>query len=286
MRHGGQVQIQPAEIVGVRVLFGLQFSELLSDFLPLRFQFADAHQPLVLRFEGFDVCGDTIFFGIQFLHFSPEFGLLFFGQQLCRVKFPFQFLKPFLFLFLALESLLRKFGVEVGSGDFFQQFAFLTFLGLQKRRKIALRQHHRTQKSRIIQARNGGDAFHDIGFLGFQNLITVQVAEFHFGRLYFAIKPVARTPQRPFAAVPFAFHLKIHFGKAVGSVVAHGFLGVASAETRRIAIQGQRDGIQDGGFARSRRPDNGKQTRIGNGTFVKGNVLLTAQRIDVLEPDT
>ena len=135
--------------------------------------------------------------------------------------------------------------------------------------KFALGEEHGTGEAGVVHA---GECF-DGGGSGFEaageELAARGVGDFVFGVLQFTVGAAAGAVLAPMAAVAFAAHGDGNFGKAGAGVAAHDVVRafVDAGKARGAAVEGEADGVEEGGFARTGRAGDGVEVvgAVGGG---------------------
>ena len=212
--------------------------------------------------------------GVQRLHALQQ-GLLLFQLLACFAG--------------TLKHSLRDLAVDLGAGQLFEQLGTLVGVGVQKSRKTALRQQHGLGESSKVQAREADDALELVIAVGGENCSFtrgwVNVCQLYLGWLQCAMGLVTRTALAPEGTVGLAFDGKSHLGHAVGRVARHQIVVAATnaAQARGLVVQGQADGIEQGGLASPRRPGDGKQAVVGKGRLAEVNGKFAFEGVEVFQ---
>ena len=183
-----------------------------------------------------------------------------------------------------LKHFFGDFAVDLGAGEFFQQFGALVGAGVQKGGKTALRQQHGFGEARKVQPRDGLNAFELVVGLGAENLARAG-GEFDLGGLQGAVDFVAGAALAPEGAVDGAFDLKRHLRQAVGGVAGHDVVGRGrdAFEARGLVVQRQANGVQQGRFAGAGGAGDGEQAVVHKRRLGEVHRPLAFERVEVFE---
>ena len=191
-----------------------------------------------------------------------------------------------------LEHPLGNLPIDVGAGQLLQQLGALVGVGLQKGRKTALGQQHGFGEALEIQT---GEALGQFEF--FIQLVgedlpdargLIDLHQLDFRCLQRAVALVAGPALAPEGAVVLVLDRKLDLGQAVGGVPGQQLVaaGRQRAHARRAVVQGQADGIQQGGLARSGRPGYGEQAVVLERLGGEVDLPFALQRIEVFQAQT
>ena len=189
-----------------------------------------------------------------------------------------------LFLAHTLKNPTRDVAVDLGAGQFFEQFCPLVGAGLQKGSKTALGQQHGLGKTAKVQPGQRTDGFQLVLDAGGDNG-AVGLSQLHLGGLQFAVGFAPGPALGPEGAVSAAFHLKLHLGQGLRSVTSHQFIvaGGDGGQARGLVVEGKADGIKQCGFARPRGAGDGEQATVGERFLAKVDLPLTFEGVDVFQ---
>ena len=128
-------------------------------------------------------------------------------------------------------------------------------------------QQHGFGKARKVQPGDLGHLPEFVGAVRGQNLPVCHARQLDLGGLQGSVCLVARAALAPEGAVGDAFDLELHFREAFGLVARHHIIaaGADGGKARRLVVQRQADGIEQGGLACARGAGDGKQAVVGKG---------------------
>jgi len=184
----------------------------------------------------------------------------------------------------ACKDAFRDAAVDIGAGQFLEQLGTLIGRGLQKGGKAALGQQHGLGKARKVQPGDLGDAPGFVLDVGGEYAAVRHQCQLHPGRLQGCVRLAARAALAPEGAVGHTFDFELHLGLALSGVARHDVVAAADAvKARRLVIERQADGIEQGGLARTRGSGDGKQAVVGKGGDGEVHLPLALERVQVLQ---
>src|SRR3990167_1637666 len=268
----GGLPFVPGTLLGQRraVLLALRLAQVIA--------------PLALALQ-FGLLGiQAGVFGAQALGFELQLTTLLITQQLDACGARAQLVEGDLDLAGLFEHALGNLPVDIGAGQFLQQLGALVGARLEEGGETALGQQHGLGETLEIQA---GEA------LGLAQLLVDLVGEdgaigrrqFHLGRLQRTLGLVAGAALAREGAVARALDLEFDLGQAIAGVPGHQFVGAGrhAAHARRAVVQGQADGIEQGGLAGSGRPGDGEQAVVLERLGGEIDLPFALQRVEVLQ---
>ena len=199
---------------------------------------------------------------------GAQFGLFFRGKNLQPRQLRLQFLVPCLFPVQARVGAFGNMGIDVGSGNLFQNRGALGGRGIEKGGEAPLRQQHGTGKAVKIQPGKFRDLCGGFGGSVFQNFAVFRV----FGDVGYLVGIGLERSARsascavliPGAAVTARSELKFHFSGTFPRASAHDVVEACAQASQAgcLAIQRQTYRVEQGAFARPGGAGNGKDALV------------------------
>ena len=177
--------------------------------------------------------------------------------------------------------------VDLGAGDLFEDRRPIIRGRLQEGGKVPLGEQHGAGEAVEIHACDRLDQVGHPGDGGIEDLAGVSVGQLAFRRLEVAGRSFVGSALAPGAAVTARIGGKAHLGKAFAGVTGHDLVAALGdlVQPRGASVQGQADGVEDGGLARAGGPGDGEDavSRVGRDGQV--DAPLANQGVQVQKPD-
>ena len=176
--------------------------------------------------------------------------------------------------------------VDFGAGDLFEQRRAFVRCGAEEGGEVALGEEHGAGEALVVHAGEAFDGGGDVFEAGGKEFAAFGVGQFVFGVLEFAACFAPRAVLAPMAAVAPGAGAEGDFGVAGAAVAAHDFVAcfADARKARGAAVEGEADGVEDGGFARAGRAGQGVDVVVVGGV-VEVDFPGAGQGVQVGEAD-
>ncbi|MDT4819494.1 hypothetical protein FQZ97_526110 [compost metagenome] len=226
-----------------------------------------------------------LFFACQGCGFLQQGGAGLVIQEFHAFGTGAQLVQPCLHLAGAFEHPLGDASVDFSAGQFLQQLRALVGVGLEEGGKAALGQQHGLGETLEVEAAQAfGEPELVVDLVG-EDFPVQHAGQLHLGRLQAAVGLVTGAALAPEGAVGHALHFELHLRQAVGGVPGHQLVDAGGHRThaRRAVVEGQADGIEQGGLAGAGGAGDGEQAVAGEGFAGEVDLPLALQRVEVLQ---
>ena len=230
------------------------------------------------------VAAEALLFAGLCLQVPAPRRLFLFAGALGELERLLAFGKFFLLVAPALVHPKRNVAVDFGAGDLFQQGPPVIGGGLEEGGEISLGEEHGAGEALEVQPRDFFDPVWHVGELSGEDFPRI-FKNFVFGGLEFSVGALPGGALAPVASEASFRGLEGHFGEALAGVAGHDLVGRFGhpVQAGRGAVESQADGVQQGGFPRSRGTGDGEDPLRSVGGMGKVHDPFAPQGVQIFE---